>query len=319
MPLSLEGKRLDVFLGMMVPTFSRSQAHKLIEKGLVTVMGQKKKPSYQLEKGQEIEVIFEEETRAGFPEPEKIELNILYEDEHLLVVNKASGMVVHPGAGRARGTLVNALLHHCPSLPSMGSPLRPGIVHRLDKETSGALVVAKTDEAYRELTNQLARRTLSRIYLALVFGEIEAPEGVIDEPLGRSQKDRKKMAVVHGKGRAAYTSYKVIEKFHGFTLLKVQLGTGRTHQIRVHLSFLGHPVVGDAKYGRKGAFARSLSPEVISALKAFKGHALHAYQLSFLHPHTRQTLCIEAPLPEEISFLLERLRALCQKENLPLD
>jgi 23S rRNA pseudouridine1911/1915/1917 synthase len=231
--------------------------------------------------------------------PEPTALSVLHEDEHVLVVDKPAGMVVHPGAGRARGTLAAAILAHAPTTAGVGGPRRPGIVHRLDKDTSGLLVVAKTAQAYDALVAQLAARTVTRRYLAVVHGCVRANEGIVDAPIGRHPTDRVKMAVRPvGRGKRAITRYRVLERFAHFTLLEVRLETGRTHQIRVHLASLGHPVVGDEVYGKPHS-----RPPI-----ALDGYALHAAALAFVHPAFRKVIECSAPVPARIERLLSHLR-----------
>ena len=233
--------------------------------------------------------------------PEAIPLDIVYEDEDLLVVNKPAGLVVHPAVGHHRGTLVNALLDHCPDLSGIGGYLRPGIVHRLDKDTSGLLLVSKSDLAHQGLSAGLKAHRIKRKYLALVCGEVRSERGLIDAPLGRDPKDRKRMAVV-ADGRPARTHFLIQERFPGYTLLDVELETGRTHQIRVHLAYAGYPVAGDPVYGPRRARQGGHSSLNLA------GQALHAYRITFTHPRTDELLTFEAPLPPVFEDVLELLR-----------
>jgi len=293
-PPEAAGSRLDLYLSRQVPFLSRTQIQKLIEKGKVLVNSKKSRSSYRIRCNDliEMEVPPPEEITL---KPQHIPLDIVYEDGDLLVINKPQGLVVHPAPGHYEGTLVNALLCHCPDLPGIGGYLRPGIVHRLDKDTSGLLVVSKTDLAHKSLTEQLKNRTLKRKYLALVHGEVKEDKGVIDAPLGRDPRNRKKFAVVPN-GKHARTHYRVLEKFPGFTLLEVELETGRTHQIRVHLAYAGYPVAGDPLYGpRRNPLG-------------LPGQALHAYQISFRHPRTGELVTFEAPLPCAFKRVLAYLR-----------
>lgn len=286
--------RLDSYLTRALADISRSRIQKLLKAGLVTVNGRPEKASYRVKDG-ELITVFIPEAESSAIEPEPIAIDIIYSDEDLMVINKPAGLVVHPGAGNRSGTLVNALLFHCRDLSGIGGVERPGIVHRLDKDTSGLLVVAKNDFAHLSLAKQLKDRTLSRTYTALVHGEVKENEGRIDAPIGRDPRNRKRMAVVP-TGRPAVTWYFVRERFDGFTLLTVRLGTGRTHQVRVHLSFVGYPIVGDPVYGpRKTAFD-------------LKGQLLHASSISFQHPRTGEWVTFEAPLPERFEQVLSRLR-----------
>lgn len=256
------------------------------------------KAAHRLRGGERIQVEIPpppDETLA----PEPVPLSILYEDEHVLVVDKPVGMVVHPGAGRSHGTLAAAILAHAPTTAGVGGPRRPGIVHRLDKDTSGLLVVAKTSAAYDDLVDQLAARTVTRRYLAVVHGRVRANESVVDAPIGRHPSDRVKMAIrPAGRGKRAVTRYRVLERFAHFTLLEVRLETGRTHQIRVHLASLAHPVVGDDVYGK----VRLRAPIPLD------GYALHAATLAFVHPVFRKVIECTAPVPDRIERLLAHLR-----------
>jgi len=288
------GKRLDVWLTEKLTGVSRSRIQRLIEEGLILVGGRPVKASHKVRPGQKIwgEVPPPPSLKAR---PEPIPLDIVYEDEDLIVVNKPQGMVVHPAPGNESGTLVNALLYHCGDLSGMGGTIRPGIVHRLDKDTSGLLVAAKNDFAHRSLAAQIKARKVKRIYLALVYGEIKEPAGKIEAPIGRHPVDRQRMAVTFKNSRPALTYYRVLRRFEGFTLLEVHLKTGRTHQIRVHMAYLNHPVVGDALYGpKKQAF------EV-------PGQLLHAAKLGFHHPRTGDYLEFMAPLPPAFRHVLELL------------
>ncbi|MBI1736306.1 MAG: RluA family pseudouridine synthase [Candidatus Rokubacteria bacterium] len=293
------GSRLDRWLAAHLSALSRARLQQLIDEGHVRVGGRVLKPAYRLRGGEDVDV----EIPPAPPEtlePEAIALAVVYEDDHVLVVDKPAGMVVHPGAGHARGTLASAVLAHAPGTAGVGGARRPGVVHRLDKGTSGLLVLAKTAAAYESLTRQLAARTVSRRYVAVVAGRVRRPEGVIDAPIGRHPHDRVRMAVrPAGAGKRAVTHYRVLERFADHTSVEARLETGRTHQIRVHLASLGHPVVGDELYGR-GAATRPPVP--------FEGHALHAAGLAFVHPVTEKRLEFSAPLPPRMERLLSHLR-----------
>jgi len=296
------GKRVDLALVRQGISLSRTQIQRLIKEGLIRVNQSLVKPHYKLRPGDQIEVSIPPPPEPR-TEPEPIPLDIIYEDESVIVLNKPWGLVVHPGAGNRTGTLVNALLWHCPALVNMGNKERPGIVHRLDKDTSGIMVVAKDDHSYLHLARQWQRRSIRREYTALVKGELATDKGEIDMPIGRHPIQRKKMHPDRARGKPAVTQYRVMERFPGFTLLNVTLKTGRTHQIRVHMAYIRHPVVGDGVYGRRSSL--SSYPQVLQeALKGLKGQALHASLLGFVHPRTEQYLEFRAPLPEEFRHLL---------------
>ena len=305
-----EGERLDRFLVHRCPQFSRNRLQSLIREGAITVNDGPSRASYRVSGGDAIRL----EVPAAVPpfavEPEDIPLDIRFEDAHVLVVNKRAGMVVHPAPGSWNGTLVNALLHHCRDLSGINGVLRPGIVHRLDRDTTGLLVVAKSDESHRSLAAQLEERSLQRHYTALAWGQPEE-NGQIDQPLARHQRDRKKMAVAGG-GRAALTAYSSLERFSFATLLDVRLHTGRTHQIRVHLQHIGHPVFGDPVYGGREGHTRGIKPEqralARALLRQIDRQALHARSLSFRHPVSAAVIECEAPLPADMEGLMRVLR-----------
>jgi 23S rRNA pseudouridine1911/1915/1917 synthase len=305
-----EGRRLDIFISERWPELSRAQAKRLVEGGLVTVGGTKKKPSFPLRPGDEVAVVLPEPEPSRLV-PEAIPLDIVYEDRYLLLVNKPAGMTVHPAAGARQGTLVHALLHHCDDLSGIGGVLRPGIVHRLDKGTSGLLVVAKTDAAHRRLAEQIKSRSLKRIYRALVWGAPDRDEGVVEASVGRHPTVRKKMAVVDSGGKHAVTHYRVIERYKFLSLMELALETGRTHQVRTHLAYLGHPVFGDPEYGGRrkalNALRGRFAKEGAALLKGINRQALHAWRLSLVHPITDERLEFTAPLPEDIADVLSVL------------
>jgi 23S rRNA pseudouridine1911/1915/1917 synthase len=297
-------RRLDAFLAESIAGWSRSRLQKLIDDEDVIVNGRPSKSSYKLRPGDEIEVELITATSASFT-PEEIPLNIVYEDDQLAVINKPAGMVVHPAAGVQTGTLANALAFHFQQLPSTGTVARPGIVHRLDRDTSGLLVVAKTESALEHLSDQFRARTVFKSYVALVHGRVEADRGQIDQPIGRDLKNRTRMAVVRG-GRSALSLYSVRRRFERFTLLDVDLKTGRTHQIRVHLAWLRHPVVGDETYGA-GRDNTVQDARLRARIKTLGRQFLHAEKLSFTHPTTAQRLEFVAELPGELSDFIGQL------------
>ena len=288
-----EGKRLDLFLGEHLPDISRSAAQKLIEAGNVRIEEQKRLKNYRLSSGEQIQVLLPE-PESSAAQPEKIPLAILYEDDDLLVVNKPKGMVVHPAPGNPDKTLVNALLYHCRgSLSGINGVIRPGIVHRIDKATSGLLIVAKNDRAHRGLAEQIKNHSFLREYEAVVYGLLSEREGTVDAPIGRSKKDRKKMCVTYENSKQAVTHYKVLEYLDGFTHIRCRLETGRTHQIRVHMAYLGHPVAGDVSYGPK------------KVIRELDGQCLHAKTIGFLHPATGERLFFDSELPDYFQKFLE--------------
>ena len=306
-PSESSGSRIDRFLALRYPERSRSALQRLIGDGLVTLGGERVRSSTVLRAGDRIEVRFPAETPAGL-EPETIPLVIVHEDADLLVVDKPSGMVVHPGAGDEKGTLVHALLGRGGPLSTIGGPKRAGIVHRLDRGTSGLLLVAKTDRAHRALAAAFEGREVEKTYQALVWGRLKRTEGTIEGAIGRDRTNRLKMSVRAPRGRAATSRWRVIDDVPGFSRLEVRPETGRTHQIRVHLQALGHPIVGDDRYGGVG-WRGVPDPRRRLALRAFGRLALHAWRLALRHPVTGESLRFESPLPEEFATLLEALRA----------
>lgn len=300
------GQRLDIYVvGQNVP-LTRSMAKQLIDDELITVNGKKSKASYHIHENDEINIFIPEPEEAK-AKPEDIPLDILYEDGDIIVINKSVDMVVHPAAGNPSGTLVNALLGHCKDLSGIGGELKPGIVHRLDKGTSGVMVVAKNDAAHLNLSEQFKDREVTKIYRALVYGSLQ-DKGKIDKPIGRSPSDRKKMSTQAKHGRVAYTEWKVLERFGKYlSWLEINLGTGRTHQIRVHMTDLGHPLVGDSQYGRGGPHRVPEGP-MRKVLEDFDRPALHAWKLGFAHPRTHKQVQFEAPLPDDLEQLLTKLR-----------
>jgi len=290
-PQSAARMRLDQFLAEHLKQFSRSRIQQLIRRGAITVDGRAARPSETVRRGATIELV-QPPVEKIETAPEAIPLDIIFEDDDLIVVNKPAGLVVHPGAGHREHTLVNALLHHCPGLSEIGGKERPGIVHRLDKETSGCLVVAKNDRIHRALSDQFAARTVDKVYLALVSGKLRKTAGSIDEKIGRHPVLRQKMSVNSRRGRIAKTEYRVLTAGIGMSLVECRLHSGRTHQIRVHMHHLGHPVIGDKIYGPRtsGNFERQM---------------LHAWRLGFQHPHTGEWNEFAAPVPEDFRHALE--------------
>ena len=291
------GERLDVFLTEQNQDFSRSHVQKLIADGKVMVNGQQRKANFKLTAGDEITLEIPEAVEAEIL-PEDIPLDILYEDKDIIVINKARGMVVHPAAGVFSGTLVNALMHHCTDLSGINGGLRPGIVHRLDKDTSGVMVAAKSDKAHLSLAQQIKDKTAHRIYQAIVYGNIKEEAGIIKGDIGRHPVDRKKMAIVQD-GKSAVTHFKVLERFGEYTLVECALETGRTHQIRVHMTHIGHPLVGDPKYGTNGKRKDNFS---------IQGQALHSMSLELDHPVTGERMTFNTELPEDMQKILRYLR-----------
>ena len=287
-------QRLDAFRASSLDGLTRSQAARLIESGSALVDGRSVGKSCKLAGGERIAVML--------PEPEPVEavaqdipLDVVYEEADVIVVNKPSGMVVHPAPGHPDGTLVNALLHHCAgSLSGIGGALRPGIVHRIDRDTSGLIIAAKNDAAHQFLSAQLADHTLARTYECIVVGNLRADSGTVDAPIARHPTDRKRMAVVSG-GRKAVTHWEVIARYPGYTHVRCRLETGRTHQIRVHMAYIGHPILGDTVYGAKKEVA------------SLTGQCLHAVALRFIHPRTHETVELSCPLPEEFTAMLKKI------------
>ena len=290
-----KNQRLDAFLASSLDGLTRSQATRLIESGEVAVNGRAVSKSYKLAGGEDIAVTL--------PEPEPVEavpqdipLDVVYEDADVIVVNKPSGMVVHPAPGHPDGTLVNALLYHCAgTLSGVGGALRPGIVHRIDRDTSGLIIAAKNDAAHQYLSAQLADHTLARTYECIVVGNLREDRGTVDAPIARHPTDRKRMAVVAG-GREAVTHWEVIARYPGYTHVRCRLETGRTHQIRVHMAYIGHPILGDTVYGAK------------KEVPGLTGQCLHAVGLRFLHPRTHEVMELSCPLPEEFTRMLQKIR-----------
>ena len=289
------GARIDAWLAAHVEGLTRSAAARLLESGGVAVNGASAAKNYRLTGGETVEVTRPEAEEIAV-EPQDIPLDVVYEDQDVIVVNKPVGLVVHPAPGHPDGTLVNALLHHCgDSLSGIGGEKRPGIVHRIDRDTSGLIIAAKNDTAHLALSAQLSDHTLARTYECLVMGNLRQDSGTVDAPIGRHPTDRKKMAVEPRNGRRAVTHWEVIARYNGVTHVRCRLETGRTHQIRVHMAYIGHPILGDTVYGAK------------KPVPGLAGQCLHATGLRFIHPRTREIVELTCPLPEEFTRMLAKL------------
>ncbi|MCX6826406.1 MAG: RluA family pseudouridine synthase [candidate division Zixibacteria bacterium] len=305
-------ERLDRYIGHNPKLkITRNRIQKLIENGLVTVDGKGALHNHILKGGEAIIVNLAPPLDVHIL-PEEIPLEIIFEDDYLLVVNKPAGMVTHPGAGNFKGTLVNALLHYSKRLSRVQGFDRPGLVHRLDKNTSGLIIVAKNDDIHLELQQQFQQKTIKKTYWALICGHMKQESGIIDLPIGRSPKDRKKMAVTHQKGRKAITGYKLLERFRLYDLLEINLLTGRTHQIRVHFAHLGHPILGDSEYGGRQKWHRGIFSQdrklAIEALEIMSRQALHAKSLNFIHPVSHKIISLDSLLPQDFRNLLDLLK-----------
>ncbi len=304
------GVRLDAYISRQVTDCTRSYAAQLIRKGHVLVDGAAAKPSHRIKTSEQITI--------EMPPPEPVELapepmalDILFEDRHLIVINKPAGLVVHPAAGHPTGTLVNGIFHHCPDLEGIGGEMRPGIVHRLDKDTSGVIVVAKSARVLADLSEQFKSRRVAKQYLALVHGVPDRESGTVDLPIGRHPTDRKKMSTASPRGRQALTLWRVREQFQGAALLEIDLKTGRTHQIRVHCQSMGHPLLGEKVYGSRKIQAHPAKNEgaLHEILQGIQRQMLHAFQLRFVHPVSAQALKIQAPVPPDMNFVITALRS----------
>lgn len=309
-----EGKkkeRIDVFLANSIENATRSKVQKLIDANLVTVNGIIVKSNYQIKPFDIIEAVHPITPRPEETEPEDIPLNIVYEDDYLLVINKPAGMVAHPAYANYTGTLVNALLHHTKKLSGLNDPGRPGIIHRLDKDTSGLLVVAKDDFTHAKIAEQFSKRTVDREYHAICWGKFKEKKGEINFNIVRSKKDRKKFSVSENEGRTALTLYKVIEEFEFTSYLKINLKTGRTHQIRVHLSGIGKPVFGDPTYGGRqvvyGSELTKIKARVHNLLEIIPRQALHAKTIGFYHPVKKEKMFFDSELPDDMKLLIKNL------------
>jgi 23S rRNA pseudouridine1911/1915/1917 synthase len=315
------GRRLDTVVASHLPDCSRSLAATLIAGQNILVDQQPKKPGYRTKPGDRIQGHIPTPELVEY-EPEAIPLHILFQDRHIIVINKQPGLVVHPAPGHSSGTLVNALLFHCPDLGAIGGEIRPGIVHRLDKDTSGTMVVAKSAEAQEELARQFKAREVQKKYLALVYGDVPSDTGEIKLPIGRHPVDRKRMSTTTRKGRGAETVWKVRERLAGITLLELKLKTGRTHQIRVHCATMGHPIVGDQVYHSR-KWLKNIdrlysgdSSWLTAQLKAISRQMLHAWRLGFIHPHSGEDMTFESPIPTDMVTVIEKLRRIALGEDL---
>lgn len=287
-------ERLDLYLSKQIPDISRTEIKKLIQDGDILINGSIAKPKYLLKYGDNIVVeIPEDESNEILPQD--ISLEVIYEDEDIAVIDKPQGMIVHPASGIYKDTLVNALLYRFETLSRIGGEMRPGIVHRLDKDTSGLLVVAKNDFSHLALSKRLKDRDMKREYIALVKGVLKLDEGLIDEPIGRNPRDRKKMAVIYGNSKNATTYYRVLERFQNYTLVKMNLETGRTHQIRVHFSYINHPIVGDAVYAHNDKFN-------------LNGQLLHSISVGFIHPRTEEYMEFSTEIPKRFTDIIKKIR-----------
>ena len=289
------GERLDKYLSIIYPDFSRSFFQKQIKDQMILINGKLEKSNYKVQTADLVEITFPDATETAI-EPEDIPLDILYEDDDILIVNKPKRMVVHPSAGHTSGTLVNAIMYHCKdSLSGINGEIRPGIVHRIDMDTTGSLIVCKNDISHVAIAEQIKEHSCNRIYVGIVCGNVKEEEGTIDAPIGRHPIDRKKMAINEKNGKPAITHYKVLKRFGKYTYMQFQLETGRTHQIRVHMASIGHPLLGDNLYSKNSPF------------KNLQGQTLHAKTIGFVHPRTKEYMEFSAPLPKYFEDLLAKL------------
>ena len=305
-PFDNSPERLDLFISREVPDLTRSAVQRLIDAGLITVNGVPPRPSLKLKGGEQVFIKIPPPAPA-VPLAEELPLVILYEDSDLIVLDKAAGMSVHPGAGNPDGTLVNALLSHCDDLSGIGGEIRPGIVHRIDKDTTGVIVVAKNDRAHLELARQFEEHSIKRVYFALVYGSPKTDKGRIESAIGRHPVDRKKMSGNARRGKHAVTHWKVIGRYGPVTAVELRLETGRTHQIRVHLSEAGFPLLGDPVYGGSGRLTGLKDPALQALIRKLGRQALHARILGFLHPASGEFMEFSSPLPEDMGRILEHL------------
>ena len=303
--------RLDAYIASKVPECSRSYATQLIRQGRIQVDGAQSKPSYKIKTSEQVIIAIPPSEPVELA-PEPMALDIKFEDRHLIVLNKPPGLVVHPAAGHPRGTLVNGILHHCPDLEGIGGEIRPGIVHRLDKDTSGIIVVAKTDTAHQGLSEQFKSRSVVKRYYALVHGHPDKQNGYVDLPIGRHPADRKKMSTASPRGREALTLWRIKERYANGALLEIELKTGRTHQIRVHCRSMGHPIIGDQVYGARKSMSNLSKRDMAfyQVVKKARRQMLHAFQLGFLHPVTAKRQHFEAPFPEDMAVIIKNLKHL---------
>lgn len=305
-------ERIDIFLANSIENATRSRIQKLIKSNLVTVNNKFVKPNYLISPGDKIEITIPVTPRPEETEPEDIPLDIVYEDEYLIVVNKPAGMVAHPALGNYSGTLVNALLNYTQKLSKLNEPERPGIVHRIDKDTSGLLLIAKDEWTHAQLAKQFSAHSIDREYWAVCWGLFDDKKGEVIGNIARSKKDRKIFTVSKTEGRYAHTFYEVLEEFEFASLVKLRLKTGRTHQIRVHMSYIKHPVFGDPTYGGRrivyGSNLSKIKSRVENLLQIMQRQALHAKTLGFIHPHTKEKIFLDSELPQDFIMLLEKLR-----------
>jgi len=313
---SENGERLDIFVSSHVARLSRSLAARMIRAGQVIVNGETRKPAYLIRSGDVIHLEGLLHEPVEF-QPEPIPIPVIYEDQDILLIDKPPGLVTHPAPGHKKGTLVNALLFHCQTLSGIGGKLRPGIVHRLDKDTSGTMVVAKNDLAHESLSRQFKNREVSKCYVAVVYGCFELDHGSIGFPIGRHPADRRRMSVLSHSGREAETLWRVRERFSEITLLELELKSGRTHQIRVHCSAINHPIVGDYVYGGQKRYRTLKTKGLQELIRSVPRQMLHAWRLSFKHPRSGEKMVFESDLPEDMEVLLERLRMIEKNSASP--
>ncbi len=310
---AFKGKRLDKYLvSRFEEDYSRTFIQGLINNGDVTVCGRPVKSSYEIRQNDVIDIKLPEIMPDCNIEPEDIPINVIYEDDHIMVINKSADMIVHPARGHARGTLVNAVKYHCDTLSELNGPIRPGIVHRLDRDTTGAIIIAKTDLSHSSLGKQFENREVQKEYLAVVEGKVQFDSDTIQAPIGRDKRHREKMAIRYDNGKPGFSRYQVAERFKRHTLVKVFPKTGRTHQIRVHMKYIGHPIIADAMYTNKSAFFISelTNENVEDEIPLIERQALHAHKISFTHPSSRKLVEFKAELPPDMNNLINGLKNL---------